>query len=129
MIEKNKEFVFQYKNQIISYDSGPKDCSCMMFAKKENDKMIIIGELKNESADLVSNLIQDRDNLKQENKQLTEVNKEQKELLDKIYNFTDLIKEYYKNNAITDGVHSISISEDLIKLMDRFQNLFKEVKE
>ena len=71
---------------VISYDKGFKDRSALIISKIDKINICILGELYDESADIVNTII---NNLQQENKQL-------KERIERINNYLD--KNYTAEN-------------------------------
>ena len=65
----NKEEIYKFNDFVISYDKGFKDRSALIISKIDKINIYILGELYDESADIVNTII---NNLQQENKQLTE---------------------------------------------------------
>lgn len=66
----NKEEVYKFGDFVIAYDKGVNnDRSCLIISKVDKINIYVLGELYDESADIVNTII---NNLQQENKQLKE---------------------------------------------------------
>lgn len=82
----NKEEIYTFNNFVISYDKNIKDRSYLLISKIDKTNIYGLGELYDESADIVNTIINE---LQQENKQL-------KERLERIDNYLD--KNYTAEN-------------------------------
>lgn len=73
----NKEEIYKFNDFAITYDKGVNnDRSCLIISKVDKINIYVLGELYDESADIVNTII---NNLQQENKQLKEEIKELEE--------------------------------------------------
>ena len=59
------EKIYQFNEYILSYDKGENDRSCLIISKCLLDKIYVMAELYDGSAELISTIL---DSLKQENK-------------------------------------------------------------
>jgi predicted RNase H-like nuclease len=85
-----KEFSYKYKNYSIGYDMDyTKSNSALCIVKLLDEKMYVIGELKNESADVIVNII---DDLQQERDKYKQAWDELR--LQKVKEIIELLKEY-----------------------------------
>lgn len=64
------EKIYQFNEYILSYDKGENDRSCLIISKCLLDKIYVMAELYDGSAELISTIL---DSLKQENKKQKEV--------------------------------------------------------
>ena len=73
----NKEEIYKFGDFAITYDKGVNnDRSCLIISKVDKINIYVLGELYDESADIVNTII---NNLQQEKKQLKEEIKELEE--------------------------------------------------
>lgn len=114
-----KEKSYKYKNYQISYDEGLKDRSALMIGVKEKDTLYITGELYDESAHMVIEIL---NNLENENKRLHTIIKEVRELAiikkTRVENEPDYSKSYlegYENAIQTQHLTHSGVMLETIK--------------
>lgn len=61
------EKIYQFNEYVLSYDKGEKERSCLIIGKCLLDKLYVMAELYDGSAEIISTIL---DSLQQENKQL-----------------------------------------------------------
>ena len=66
----SEEKIYTFNNYVLSYDCGQGDESCLLISKIKDNKIYLLAELHNESASLISTML---DNLQQEHQQLKSV--------------------------------------------------------
>lgn len=99
------EKIYQFNEYILSYDKGENDRSCLIISKCLLDKIYIMAELYDGSAELISTIL---DSLQQQVKK-------QKEAIDKAIEYSDKHWGHWCSNHC--------------KYMTELQDILKEVSE
>ena len=102
----NEEEIYTFNEYILGYEKGNNDGSCLTISKIINDDMYFMSSLYDDSADVISMIL---DNLQKENKKLKQqlqqrdniINKS-REIIDKFYVSNNFV--VYDNNDITKAI-------------------------
>lgn len=113
------EKIYQFNEYILSYDKGENDRSCLIISKCLLDKIYVMAELYDGSAELISTIL---DSLQQQVKK-------QQEVIDKAINILkdNFVYDYVRSCDTTDGVGYDEI--DTEHFTYRVYELLKEVSE
>lgn len=83
----SEEKTYQFNNYVIGYDKGFKDRSCLTICDKQGDTLYVIDTLYDESANVMSKLL---DSLQNQLQQKENIIKEVREYIEeKKYSFCD----------------------------------------
>ena len=128
----NKEEIYKFGDFVITYDKGVNnDRSCLIISKVDKINIYVLGEIYDESADIINTII---NNLQQENKILKENAENNDKVVDKVNWENMLLKK--ENEQLKDNWNDlkkytkevISTDNELYgtDLLDKMQELEKE---
>ena len=130
----NKEEIYKFGDFVITYDKGVNnDRSCLIISKVDKINIYVLGEIYDESADIINTII---NNLQQENKILKENAENNDKVVDKVNWENMLLKKEneqlkdnwnmlkeHLTNRYNNGTESISYRQVFIEIREAMQVL------